>query len=101
MPPPVNSAPMAGEILTTSPSGLPWRGVFSGSTVEDAYRQLRSTIAARLSPAHAALLAEPRLVGGAVEWHAPVGGSSIHLTKVDAPRRAAVMQRLGSMTADL
>ena len=86
-------------LLTTSSEGLQPLG----SAPQRSFELVSSTVRNRLSPAHAAIFAEPVATehGDQIDWYAPVKGSATPLPDLDAEDQQALRDRLGQLVADI
>ncbi len=88
-------------ITSTSLRGLRALGL-QGERVSTAYAQLTALLRARLSPAHAALFAEPQPTrDDLVDWYAEVSGPVTPLVLLAGEARETAEDRIGSLVADI
>lgn len=93
---------MAEHFITqTSLRGLRALGL-QGERVSAAYAQIAALLRARLSPAHAALFAEPQPTrDDLVDWYAETTGEVVPLVLVGGEARDAAEERIGTLVADI
>ena len=75
----------------------------AGQTAIEAWRTLHTLLSRELSPAHAALLAEPvaNEARGEVDWYAEGDGPAPRLQDLPEPARAAAQARLDGLAGDI
>jgi len=75
----------------------------AGQTAIESWRRLHAMLSKDLSPAHAALLAEPVVnqARGEVDWYAEGDGPAIPLQDLPEPARAAAGARQGQLVGDI
>ncbi len=93
---------MALRLITTRQDTLQPLAV-AGQTTIDAWRTLHALLARELSPAHAALLAEPvaNAARGEVDWYAGGDGPATRLVDLPSAGRAAAETRLQELTSGI
>jgi len=93
---------MASRIATTRSQDLQPLAA-AGQTGIEAWRALHTLLLRELSPAHAALLAEPVAspARGEVDWYAEGDGAAIRLQDMAEPARTAAQARLDGLVGDI
>lgn len=93
---------MASRIATTRSQDLQPLAA-AGQTGIEAWRALHTLLLRELSPAHAALLAEPvaNPAQGEVDWYAEGDGAATRLQDMAEPARAAAQARLDGLVGDI
>lgn len=93
---------MATRLATTRQTELRPLAVAGQSTI-DAWRTLHTLLSRELSPAHAALLAEPVLnpARGAVDWYASVDSPAARMADLSTSDRLSGQARLQQLTGDI
>jgi len=94
---------MAGPLLSSEPLQRYRALGLAGDPVWRAAGQLRAAIAQRLSRAHADLLAIPEVdpSGRRIDWYAPFDGQARQLADLGETERAAVLDKVRGLHADL
>ena len=75
----------------------------SGQMAVNAYQQLNQYLRRKLTPEHAALLAEPNFDAerGSIDWYTSIDGNIRRLSDLDPTERAQAEQRLGQLVSDI
>ncbi|MFV0514495.1 MAG: hypothetical protein ACK5MY_12845 [Jhaorihella sp.] len=86
-------------LATTSSDGLQPLG----TAAQRSYELISGAVRARLGPEHASIFAEPVASehGDRIDWHCAIPGPSMVLADLPEPERAALLDRLGAMAADI
>lgn len=94
---------MADRLIATSPTGGYRQLGVHGQAVVDAYRQLTAIIATRLSPAHAALLALPRIdpKGQRIDWYCGLDGAVQKAGDLPPGAQAALRAEVEKLTGEI
>lgn len=88
------------RLLETTGDELRPLGV-GGVPVHRAFGQLRAVLDRRLGRRHAALLAEPHASDGDTDWYSPAIGRVVRLGMMAPARRAAALDDLAGLLADI
>ncbi len=94
---------MANLLVTTTRSQDLQPLAAAGQTAIESWRALHTLLRQRLSPAHAALLAEPvaNPARGEVDWYAEGDGPAVPLQDLPEPARAAAKARQDELVGEI
>jgi hypothetical protein len=94
---------MASTFIVTIPKAEYNPLLYQGIQVTNSYPQLQAIISNNLSPAHAAIFAQPfsTQMGGDIDWYSQAAGPAVNLTSLPAERQQQIKTYLRQAGAEI